>query len=74
MINYVVTSKRLRNYLYALGFNYKQVEDISNKQEYVWLFKNNDFLQEAIEYYTKNKKRMIEMNKKEISSEQSIAK
>lgn len=72
-MEYVIKTKRLRNYLYCLGFNYRQVKDKTNKQEFIWLFENNELLQDAIAYYNNHKKKMIEMkNKKETSEHFSV--
>lgn len=58
-MEYVVTSKRLKNYLYTLGFDYREVPDKTQKQEFVWLFKNTDLLKEAIIFFSQQKKKMI---------------
>jgi hypothetical protein len=49
---YVIKNERLRDYLYCLGFDYKQVEDKKQKQEYIYLFKKTEKLLDAITYYT----------------------
>ncbi|MCB2354360.1 hypothetical protein [Clostridium estertheticum] len=59
MTEYVVNTSRLRNYLYSLGFNYRQVIDQKHNQEFIWLFQKNDLLMESITYYTKVKNIMI---------------
>ncbi len=59
-MEYVVTKKRLRDYLYSLGFYYRKVPDKTGKQDEVWLFPKNDLLLDAITYYTKMKN--IRMN------------
>lgn len=56
LLNYVIKSWRLRNYLYTLGFNYRQVNDKTGKQDYVYLFPNSEDLNKAITYYTQFKK------------------
>lgn len=54
---YVVKNKRLKKYLYSLGFNYKKQKDRTKKTDYVYLFKKSKELFEAITFYTdfKNK-------------------
>ncbi|ERI90970.1 hypothetical protein HMPREF1982_03532 [Clostridiales bacterium oral taxon 876 str. F0540] len=56
-MEYVIKNPRLREYLYKLGFDYREVSDKTGKQDYVWLFKNTTELLEAITFYTtlKNK-------------------
>lgn len=58
-MEYVVTSERLRNFLYSLGFDYRRVPDKTKKQKYVWLFANDDMLKEAITFFSNYKKRKI---------------
>lgn len=65
-MEYVVTSERLRNFLYSLGFNYRKVPDKTNRQEYVWLFENDDMLKEAITFFSNYKKRKIVLENKNI--------
>jgi len=55
-MNYVIKNKRLKDYLYALGFDYEKVPDRTGKQEFVYLFPNTDILNDAISYYTDFKK------------------
>ncbi|MBC2579965.1 hypothetical protein [Clostridium sp. DJ247] len=62
MSEYVVTSKRLRNFLYSLGFNYREVPDRTNRQECVWLFEKNSTLLNDIEYFTIHKQKVMEIN------------
>lgn len=59
MSEYVVNKERLRNYLYSLGFNYRQVPDQKHKQEFIWLFQKDELLLDAITYYTKIKNIMM---------------
>ncbi|WP_286909275.1 DUF5659 domain-containing protein [Clostridium sp. UBA1652] len=66
-MEYVVTSKRLRDYLYCLGFYYRKATDKTLKQEQVYLFKNTDLLQEAIIFYSLHKQKMIKENSYKIS-------
>lgn len=66
-MEYVVTSKRLRDYLYCLGFYYRKVPDKTLKQDIVYLFKNTDLLQEAIIFYSVHKQKMINKNESKIS-------
>lgn len=55
---YIIKNKRLRDYLYNLGFDYKQQEDKTLRQDFVYVFSNTDLLQEAIRFYTEFKKKM----------------
>lgn len=66
-MEYVVTSKRLRDYLYCLGFYYRKVPDRTLNQDKVYLFKNTDLLQEAIIFYSLHKQKMIEETANKIS-------
>lgn len=50
-MEYVVKNKRLRNYLYTLGFDYRVVPDKTGIQDVVFLFPNTDELQKAINFY-----------------------
>ncbi|MCB2297065.1 hypothetical protein [Clostridium tagluense] len=59
MSEYVVNKERLRNYLYSLGFNYRQVADQKHNQEFIWLFQKDELLMDAITYYTRVKNIMI---------------
>lgn len=59
MSEYVVTKERLRNYLYSLGFNYREVHDRTERQDKVWLFEKNDLVMDAITYYTEVKNKMM---------------
>lgn len=54
-MNYVIKNRRLRDYLYTLGFNYKEVSDKTGKQNYVYLFPIDENLEKAITYYTQFK-------------------
>jgi hypothetical protein len=67
IMEYVVTSKRLRDFLYCLGFYYRKVPDKNKKQNIVYLFKNTDLLQEAIIFYSIHKQKMINENGSKIS-------
>lgn len=60
--NYVVKSDRLRNFLYALGFNYLTRPDLVGDRENIYLFIKGDKLMEAITFYTKFKKQIINNN------------
>ncbi len=55
-MEYVVTNKRLRKFLYSLGFNYRKVPDKTGKQDEVWLFQKDEMLMDAITYYSNFKK------------------
>jgi hypothetical protein len=50
---YVVKNRRLKNYLYALGFDFKAVPDRYKEDVFIYLFPNNDYLQESISFYDK---------------------
>jgi len=52
-MEYVIKSKRLKDYLYTLGFNYREVPDKLGKQEYIYLFTNTEALHESITFFTK---------------------
>lgn len=60
-MEYVVTSERLKQYLFCLGFIYRQVPDRSRRQKYVWLFEKSDMLSDALTFFSKNKQRMIQL-------------
>ncbi|AGK97648.1 hypothetical protein [Clostridium pasteurianum] len=62
-MDYVVTSERLKQYLFLLGFTYRQAPDRSGRQKYVWLFPKNDMLFDALTFFTRNKQRMIQLKK-----------
>ena len=51
-MEYVIKNDRLKNYLYTLGFTYREVPDRTLKQKFVYLFPNTDLLKEAITFYT----------------------
>lgn len=57
-MEYVVTSERLKTYLYSLGFCYREVPDRTKRQKKVWLFPNDKSLIDAITFFTDNKRRM----------------
>lgn len=59
-MEYVVTSERLKTYLYSLGFDYREVPDKTKRQNKVWLFPNDKPLQDAITFFTDNKRRMAQ--------------
>ena len=59
-MNYVIKNKRLKDYLYDLGFHYKEVPDKTGKQKYVYLFPDEDILHEAISFYTNFKNKFKE--------------
>lgn len=61
----VIKNKRLRDYLYALGFNYRKVKDTTNKQDFVYLFLNTEDLSESIEFYIMMKKRNFRVDLKD---------
>lgn len=63
-MEFVVKSFRMKNYLYSLGFNFRQVSDKTEGQEFVYLFPNNDDLQEALKFYTKYHKKNLNQQKK----------
>ena len=56
--DYIIKSIRVNRYLYSLGFNSKRVPDKTGKQEFVYLFENDDKLHIALTFYTKFKKLM----------------
>lgn len=62
MQNYVIKNERMRDYLYYLGFNYQQVKDRTEKQDYVYLFPKNELLIESITFYTKVKEELMRQN------------
>jgi len=49
---YVIKNKRLKDYLYTLGFFCKAQEDKTRRTDYVYLFSNTKELKEAITFYT----------------------
>lgn len=53
---YVVKNKRLREYLYNLGFDFTRKPDIKGNLDEIYLFKKTDLLMEAISFYSKVKK------------------
>jgi len=53
MKKYVVFSKRLEQYLYALGFNCEIKEDNTGKKRKIFLFKDGERLQKCIDFYRK---------------------
>jgi hypothetical protein len=50
-MEFVIMSKRMRDWLFLLGLDFREVPDRSNRQEFIWLFKNNDKLKQAITFY-----------------------
>ena len=65
MKKYVVIKKRLRNFLYSLGFNYEVKDDITGRQKKIFLFEDNERLRECISFYSKIHKenKRLELNK-----------
>lgn len=59
---YVIKNNRLKNYLYALGFNFEVQEDRTGQQEKVYLFKKSNMLLEAITYYTDFKNKYMKID------------
>lgn len=57
-MEYVVKNNRLKDYLYTLGFTYREVPDKMQKQEFIYLFSNTESLREAITFYTQFKNLM----------------
>ena len=53
MEEYMVVNKRLRNYLFSLGFDYTTRRDKKNVKNKVYIFNNNNKLQECISFYVK---------------------
>ncbi|OSA70274.1 hypothetical protein B2H86_08820 [Clostridium botulinum] len=51
-IMYVIKNKRLKNYLYSLGLDYKTQKDKTGKQDYIYLFNDTEELRKAITFYT----------------------
>lgn len=49
---YVIKNKRLKDYLFALGFFCKAQEDRTGRTDYVYLFEKTEELFEAITFYT----------------------
>jgi len=49
---YVIKNKRLKNFLYALGLEYKIQEDKTGRTDYVYLFQKSEELFKAITFYT----------------------
>lgn len=49
---YVIKNKRLKNFLYALGFNYIKDQDVTGQHEFIYLFPNTQELRYAITFYT----------------------
>ncbi|NME94598.1 hypothetical protein HF847_01060 [Clostridium cochlearium] len=49
---YVIRNKRLKNFLYALGLEYKAQPDRTGRTDYVYLFTKSKELFEAITFYT----------------------
>lgn len=47
----VLFSKRLVDYLFLLGFDYKQVVDKTKKQDFVWLMEDSEALRESIRFF-----------------------
>jgi hypothetical protein len=66
-MDYVVTSERLKSYLFLLGFTYRQVPDRSGRQKYIWLFEKSDMLNDALTFFSHNKQRMIKLKKDKVS-------
>ena len=55
-MEFVVMSKRMRNFLYLLGLDFREVPDKTNRQEFVWLFQNTCKLKQALLFYKNFKK------------------
>lgn len=49
---YVVKSNRLKEFLYCLGFHYREVPNKYVLNDFVYLFPQTDKLLEAITFYT----------------------
>lgn len=56
---YVIKNKRLRDYLYTLGFNFKEQKDKTGRTDYVYLFTKSKELFEAITFYTSFKNEYV---------------
>lgn len=66
-MEYVVTSQRLKQYLFCLGFIYRQVPDRSGRQKYIWLFPKSDMLSDALTFFSQNKQKMIQIKTYKVS-------
>jgi len=51
-MEYVIKNSRLKEYLYTLGFSYREVPDRTLKRKFVYLFPNTALLKQAITFYT----------------------
>lgn len=52
MKKYVIINKRLKDYLYSLGFSFKEDNDKYNKHDKVYIFNDTDKLRKCIQFYT----------------------
>ena len=53
---YVIKTQRLANWLYYLGFNYRNVIDKTGRQEYIYLFNDTEELHKAITFWNEFRK------------------
>lgn len=50
-MKYVVKNSRLKDYLFSLGFNYKQVVDRTGNQDFVYLFETENGFNDAMRFF-----------------------
>lgn len=53
---YVIKNRRLKNFLFSLGLNYKKKVDKYDDTKNIYLFEDNKKLRECITFYTEFKK------------------
>lgn len=57
---YTITNKRVREYLYSIGFYYEKVK---TEEGEVYLFERSPLLKEAMTFYTQFKGKMMNREK-----------
>lgn len=51
MATKVITSERIKNYLYSLGLNYTVKKDLKDENKNIYIFKVDDDFLEAMYFY-----------------------
>ena len=49
---YVVKNRRVKDFLFLLGMDFRERKDKTGKQEYIWLFLNTEEFRNALTYYS----------------------
>jgi hypothetical protein len=55
----IIKNKRVKNYLYSMGFDFKQ--EFTENGDMIYLFEKSNLLYDAINFYNNFKKRKLEL-------------